>query len=186
MRLLVGLLLVCTLTACAAQGAGPEAPAPAGEEPTTEPEPDLAVACTPIEQPPAQSGSHLIGDQDPPVPYNSVPPTSGWHASGAFAIDVHPPEEPLSEARQVSVLEAGGVVVTYRDIGDGARTRLEAHVREHHDSRVAVTSYAALDPGQVAFTAWGTLQRCDGLDLAALDAFTAAYADKEPATPGSH
>ncbi len=63
----------------------------------------------------------LIGDQGPPVPYSSSPPTSGWHASGAFSIAVHRPGDPLSEPMQVSVLGAGGVVVAYRDLLDEDR-----------------------------------------------------------------
>jgi hypothetical protein len=86
---------------------------------------------------------------------------------------------------QVSVLEAGGVVVTYRDVPDADRTALEEHVGATYAGRVAVTPYDQLEPGQVAFTAWGTLQRCDGLDLSTLDAFVDAYADKEPDVPGT-
>ena len=133
-----------------------------------------------------QGGEHLIGDQEPPVPYSSTPPTSGWHASGTFAIAVQPPDEPLSEAQQVSVLEAGGVVVTHAGLDDAELRELTEHVREHYDGRVAVTSYDALDDGEVVFAGWGVLQRCDGVDLAALDAFVEAYADPEPAVPGSH
>lgn len=152
------------------------------------PAPDTADTdvCGPVEEPPRQSGSHLLGDQQPPVAYSSTPPTSGWHASGAFDITVQPPDDPLPEPQQVSVLEAGGVVVAYRDIGDEQRTRLEQHVRAHHEGTVAVTPYEELEPGHVAFTAWGTLQRCEGVDLAALDAFTAAHAANDPDDPGAH
>lgn len=136
-----------------------------------------AVDCGPVEQPPQQSGSHLLGDEEPPVPYSSTPPTSGWHVSGAVAIGVHGPDEPLSEPRQVSVLESGGVVVTYNGLTDADRARLEEHVGDHYPGRVAVSPYEALEEGQVAFTGWGHLQRCTGLDVAALDAFVAEHAD---------
>lgn len=153
-----------------------------------QPAPDTAGSdvCGPVEEPPLQSGSHLIGDQQPPVPYSSTPPTSGWHAAGAVEITVHPPDDPLPEPEQVSVLEAGGIVASYRDIGEEERTRLEDHVRQHHDGTVAVTPYEQLEPGQVAFTAWGTLQRCTGLDLAAFDAFVAVHVGKDPGDPGAH
>jgi hypothetical protein len=94
------------------------------------------------------------------------------------------PGRSTAKPKQVSVLEAGGVVVTYRDVSDGDRRRLEEHVRANHAGRVAVTPYDQLEPGQIAFTAWGTLQRCDGVDLSALDAFVATYADEEPDVPG--
>lgn len=169
--LLAALALV--LAACGAQ------PAPVGEAVTT-------AACDPVEFPAPQPGGHLIGDQEPPVAYSSVPPTSGWHTSGAFSIAVHGPDDPLPEPRQVSVLEAGGVVVAYHDLDEETRTELEEHVRERHPERVAVTPYDRLEPGQVAFTAWQTLQRCEGLDLAELDAFVAEHASAEPDTPGTH
>jgi hypothetical protein len=119
------------------------------------------------------------------MPYSSSPPTSGWHASGAYSITVQAPDDPLSEPAQVSVLEAGGAVVTYRDLPDVDRTALEEHVATNHAGRVAVTPYDQLQPREVAFAAWGTLQRCDGLDLAALDAFIAAHTEQAD-VPGEH
>lgn len=160
-------------------------PGPVETEPTDEP-PEADSACAPVEQPPLQTGSHLLGDQEPPVPYSSVPPTSGWHASGAFSIAVQPPGETLTEPQQVSVLEVGGVVVTYHDLGEEDRVALEEHVTRHHEGRVAVTPYGQLERGEVAFTAWGVLQRCDGVDLEALDAFTAAHGEAEVGVPGEH
>lgn len=148
------------------------------------PGPEATADCGEVETVPVQGGEHLIGDRPPPVPYNSTPPTSGWHTSGAFTIAIHAPDDQLSEPRQVSVLEAGGVVVTHRDLPGSERARLEAHVRDHYDGRVALTSYPDLEPGAVAFTGWGVLQRCDAVDIDALDAFVNAYADERPATPG--
>jgi hypothetical protein len=152
---------------------------PAAEEPAAE-----AAACGPVEHPPEQGGQHLIGDQEPPVPYSSTPPTSGWHSSGAFEIAIQPPDDPLSEPRQVSVLEAHAVVVTYRDLEDEDRAALEALVREHYEGRAAVTPYDQLEPGQVGLTAWGTLQLCEGLDVEAVAAFIDEHAAEEPAVPG--
>lgn len=137
-------------------------------------------SCGEVTNPPPEDGGHLLGDQQPPTPYGSTPPTSGWHVSGHTPVTVRPPDEPLSEPRQVSVLEAGGVVVTYRELSPEERTALEDHVREHHAGTVAVTAYEELEPGEVAFTAWGVRQRCDGVDTEALDAFVDAHADQDP------
>ena len=140
--------------------------------------------CDEPDMPALQGGDHLIGDQPPPVPYNSVPPTSGWHSSGAFDIAVQPRDQPLTAPEQVSALEAGAAVVTYRDLPAADLDSLEGHVRQRYGGRVAVSAYDELDQGAVAFTAWGVRQFCDGVDLAALDAFVTAYADEQPAVPG--
>ena len=139
--------------------------------------------CDAPERPTLQGGDHLIGDREPPVPYSSTPPTSGWHASGAFDIAVQPQDDPLSEPEQVSVLEAGAVVVTYRELADADRIALETHARQYA-GRIAVTPYEKLREGEVAFTGWGALQRCEALDLAALDQFVKTYADEQPSNPG--
>lgn len=163
-----------------------ESPTPAAEADPETPEGDTvaAVTCAPVDRPPVQGGEHLIGDQEPPVPYSSTPPTSGWHSSGAFEIAIHGPEDPLSEPRQVSVLEAGGAVIAYRDLGDDDRRALEDLVRDRYDGRVSLTPYDKLEPGHVAMTGWGVLQRCDGVDLEAVSAFVEEHADEEPDTPG--
>lgn len=137
-----------------------------------------ADACDGETHPPREDGGHLLGNQEPPVPYRSTPPTSGWHTSSRTAAAVQPPDEPLSEPRQVSVLETGGVVVTYHELAAAERTALEDHVREHHAGTVAVTPYGKLETGEVVFTAWGVRQRCDGVDTDALDAFVAAHAEE--------
>lgn len=143
-------------------------------------------SCWPEQLPSQQFGLHLIGDRPPPVPYSSTPPTSGWHTSGGVGIEISPPGDPLSEPQQVSILEAGGVVVTYHRLSEADRGQLEAHVRDRFPGRVAVTSYDKLGYGQVALTAWGVLQRCEALDLAALDSFVATHAAARPETPGTH
>lgn len=199
--------------AIAVAGCGPAAPAsPAataptggtprstpGSSPTAQPDPtpsdgtasslasstpDAVPTCARIERPQLQSGSHLLGGQKPPVPYSSHPPTSGWHASGRVDVDVYDGDDPLNEPAQVSVLEAEGVVVTYGTLPDAQVARLARHVRDRYPGRVAVTPYRRLDDGEVAFTAWGVLQRCDSVDLAALDRFVRRFAADEPIEPG--
>ncbi len=120
-----------------------------------------------------QFGSHLLGDAEPPVPYSSVPPSSGWHASGAPPMGVH--DQPLSEPVQVLALEAGGVVVTYNDIPDADLASLSGSATDVHTGQVVTTPYERIPAGTVVLASWGALQRCDGLDLTALDAFVAAY-----------
>ena len=146
------------------------------QQPAPAASPGATGRCEAAEPQPVQHGSHLVGDAEPPVPYSTTPPTSGWHASGSVPVAVQPARRPLSEPELVSVLEAGGVVVSHRGLDRSQRRRLAAHVRRRWPGRVSVTGYDQLADGQVVFTAWGVLQRCDGVDLAALDAFAEAYA----------
>lgn len=133
---------------------------------------DAARACGQEERPPEQSGGHLIGDAGPPRPYNSVPPTSGWHSAGAPRYGVH--DEPLTEPEQVTVLELGGVVLSHGEIPAEERAELEAIARRHE--RVAVTPYDRLKTGEVAMAAWGVLRRCDGVHLDTIARFVDAHA----------
>lgn len=145
--------------------------------------PAAGEACAPIERPPLQAGSHLLDGAEPPVPYSSTPPTSGWHASGALDVSVHGPEDPLTEPEQVSVLEAEGVVISYRDIAPEDVEAINDLVSSDYDGRAAVTPYDELDSGQIALTAWGALQRCQSLDLEVVRAFLDEHAGDD-VSPG--
>ena len=145
--------------------------------PSAMPEPvavETQAGCLDVEHPPEQSGGHLLGDATPPVPYSSVPPTSGWHASGKPARGVHGEGDPLSEPEQVTILELGGVVVTWNGLAAGERAELEEWVTANAEV-VASSPYEEIGTGHVALAAWGVLQRCDRLDLQAIAAFVAEH-----------
>lgn len=145
--------------------------------------PPPTARCDAVEHPRLQGGLHLLGDAEPPEDYSSSPPTSGWHTAGMPRTEIRMADRPLSEPEQVSVLEAGGVVVTYGGAADGVRA-LTDEVTERYADRVAVTPYDGLADGEVAFTSWGVLQRCAGPDLAALETFVSVYGS-DPATDHS-
>jgi hypothetical protein len=134
-------------------------------------------ACAPEETFPPQGEGHLVGDQKPPVPYNSTPPTSGWHASGDVPIAVAPVDKPLTEPEQVTVLELGGVVVSYKELPAEDVATLTSLVTEQLAGRAALTRYDKLKPGEIALTGWGVLQRCTSIDEAAITAFAGAHAE---------
>lgn len=137
-------------------------------------DPGVAGDCDEAEEQPRQEGSHLLGDQAPPVPYTSSPPTSGWHTSG------RPPDpgayvEPVSEPQQVHHLEQGGVVVAY---DPSVPTELEGQLQripEEVDG-VVVTPYSQAMPSAITLTAWGILQRCTSATAADVAAFRDAHA----------
>lgn len=155
---------------------------PDGDAEVTVPPP--TALCGPVEHPRLQGGLHLLGAAAPPEDYSSSPPTSGWHTAGVPRIEIRGADRPLSEPEQVSVLEAGAVVVTYGGTADGVRALVD-EVAERYAGRVAVTPYDGLAAGEVAFTSWGVLQRCTGPDLAALETFVAAYGSDSIATDHS-
>lgn len=162
-------LAVCVAVALAACSSAGAAPSP-------------TERCGAVETFPVQGGGHLIGDQQPPVGYNSTPPTSGWHSSNA--IQIGPFDDPLPEPDQVSILEVRGIVVTHGELGDGERAALQDEARRFR-GQVATTPFSELGPGEVVLAGWGALQRCDGVDPAAIGPFVEAYAVEEPDVTGS-
>lgn len=131
--------------------------------------------CQAAEQQPVQGGSHLIGDADPPVPWSTDPPTSGWHGTGAgFPAGAY--AEAVPESEQVAVLERGGVVVAFDPGLDpetaGSLLELAAQV----DGDVVVTPHVRALPTPVALTAWGVLQRCDVVAASDVAAFVEVHA----------
>lgn len=134
----------------------------------------VAAGCEPPERPQLQEGSHLLGDQPPPVPYTSSPPTSGWHSSGR-PLDPGAYTEPVSEPQQVRVLEQGGVVLAYDpSLPDDRVGRLQQLAGEVEG--VVVTPYEPAMPAPITLTAWGVLQRCDAVAAADVAAFRDAHA----------
>ena len=148
-----------------------------GGDPSPAGVPAATASCGEVDFPPVQFGSHLIGDAAPPVAYSSVPPTSGWHTSGAPPIGVHESPPGLSEPQQVATLEAGGVVITHGPLEESTRADLVEAVEARWADRTVVTPYAELSDGAVALTSWGALQHCTDVDLTAIEAFVATYAE---------
>lgn len=136
-------------------------------------DPLAAADCDPVERPQLQEGSHLLGDNEPPVPYSSSPPTSGWHSSGR-PLDPGTYLDEVSGPQQVRVLEQGGVVVAYDP--DLSPDEVESYQRLPEQlGSVVVTPYAdAATP--VTLTAWGVLQRCQSVTVAEVEAFFETHA----------
>lgn len=173
-RQLRGLAALTTL-ALAAAGCGRGADDPAARASPSASATTPAAGCQAEEHPPLQAGSHLIGDADPPVPYSSVPPTSGWHASGALRTGVH--DEALSDPEIVALLEVGQVVAVYdpATLADDEVAALEELATTAHDGRLHVTPGNTALPAPLTLTAWGVLQRCDAVSAEAIANFVLAH-----------
>ncbi len=104
---------------------------------------------------------HLLPNATPPS-YLTDPPTSGPHTPGA---EVHGLlDRPISPIEQVTTLEAGTVIVQYRDPAD-----LDA-VHSLAGPTVVVAPAPKL-PARIIATAWLKKLTCRGVDRHALDGF---------------
>lgn len=166
MRTTAVIALTIVLAGCSGAGAGTGTPV-------------ATARCGAPAVPQVQFGSHLLGDSQPPVPYSSTPPTSGWHASGAISIGVGP----LTEPQQVSVLESGAVVVTHGSLSVSERAALRDLASGDNGGRVAVAPYDRLPAKVVMLAGWEVLQRCNSVDPEAVAIFVGTYADDEPTVP---
>lgn len=122
------------------------------------------AACTEIREPqdPA-SGIHLLDFDD--VEWQSDPPTSGPHLSAPTPRGVL--VTPLDYPMQVTVLEAGQVMVQYdASLTDDERAGLEALAGEG-----TVVAPADELPERIVATAWTWKLTCDSVDEAALTEF---------------
>lgn len=123
-------------------------------------------------------GNDHIRPGSPHPPYNSNPPTSGWHWADPKDWGIY--NTPQVQEQLVHNLEHGGIVIQYNNLSSAELQRLVAFVQKdpHH---IVVAPYPGLDSGvRVAFTAWTVSQECDGVDLAALADFIDEFRDQGP------
>src|SRR5262249_5497115 len=111
----------------------------------------------------------------PHAPYNSVPPTSGQHVPQTVACGIY--RNPIPEELQVHALEHGHVLIQYSLDLPAAGVRELEGLGRRHPRDVLIAPYPRLDHG-VAATAWGRIDRMDGVDLDRLDRFVRAFAGR--------
>lgn len=139
----------------------------------TRPEPGPQVQTFPI-----QGRVHIARGQTH-QPYNSTPPTSGWHYADAVA----PPgvaAQQIPDEVQVHNLEHGEILIQY-DCPDGCPemvSALEAIVRSY-PKKVILAPYRGINR-PIALTAWGKLTYLDSVDEPFIRRFIAANKDKGP------
>ena len=135
----------------------------------------------------AQEAVH-IKPGEPHPPYNSNPPTSGWHWAAAQTWGVYTTQQ--VQEQLVHNLEHGGVVIQYNNLSGPEVQRLTDLVRR--DPRhLILAPYPSLPAdAKVALAAWnappavaqavGRLMYCTGVDENAMSAFITSYRDKAP------
>lgn len=107
----------------------------------------------------------------PPPSYPTEPPTSGPHQSGGLAGGVV--DQPLPGPVQVGALEAGQVLLQYRDLTGQEQADLAALA----GPQVIVAPHPAL-PTRVVASAWRTRLPCRSVDAEALNRFVAEHAGR--------
>jgi hypothetical protein len=122
----------------------------------------------------SQGNVHVaLGTSTPP--YNSDPPTSGWHTAELAPWGSH--LEVQHDQRLLHNMEDGGIVLWY---ANGTLEENRAHVAALEAvvpsafNRVVIAPRDGM-PTTYALTAWQRLQRFGSIDAEAMQAFIAAY-----------
>lgn len=121
----------------------------------------------------SQGNAHVtLGTATPP--YNSDPPTSGWHTPELAPWGSH--LEPQPDQMLVHNMEDGGVILWYAQGTPEENARHVAALQEVAGNyRSIVIVPRAGMPTTYALTAWQRLQRFDAIDADAMRTFIAAY-----------
>jgi len=122
----------------------------------------------------AQGASH--------PPYNSVPPTSGWHYAHITDYGIH--TEPIPDEVQIHNLEHGAVLIQYRpDVAEemiaDMRDFVENLRTDQGFCRLILAPYPELDR-PVALTAWGRILKMDVFDRPIALSFAGYFLDQGP------
>ncbi len=125
---------------------------------------------------PIQSRDHInIGDPHPP--YNSNPPTGGWHYASPSRVGVF--TDGLADETLVHNLEHGHVWLSYRDADDDEALDLFREMRDAYPQHVIVT-YRPENDTRIAAAAWGRLLTLDELNADEIHAFIQRYRARAP------
>ncbi len=167
-----------TLSARAAQGAPAGAPG-AGAPTPGEVDAAAGAEASPrgvVKRYPSQGVAHIrLGDSHPP--YNSNPPTSGWHTPETAPWGAHRREIP--DQVIVHNLEHGGIWISYRDPSNTELVdRLET-LAGRYRSKVIVTPRPQND-APIAVAAWTRLMKLDEYDEDKIVRFIEAYRNRGP------
>lgn len=109
--------------------------------------------------------------------YATDPPTSGPHQPGR--LDGGVLENPLSKPLQVGALEAGQILLQYRDLSPVDQAKLATLA-----SPVVIVAPNPTLAQPVVASAWRTRQFCDAVDIAELGRFVHDHAGADPARAG--
>ena len=125
-----------------------------------------------------QGRDHISSGQAHP-PYNTVPPTSGWHY-----VDPAPwgaSDKPVQDEVQVHNLEHGGIMIQYW-CGDGCPDLVAQlkGIASRYRSKVILAPYDKPLPNRIALTAWTWIDTFDSFDEARIVDFIDRHKNRAP------
>jgi len=133
--------------------------------------------CDPIQTFPVLSRDHINPGETHP-PYNSNPPTNGWHWPNPQDWGIYTAQQ--FQEQLVHNLEHGGIVVQYNGLTPVDVQRITDFV-QHDSYHMILAPYPGLPTGvNVALTAWSHLLTCNGVNESAMSSFVNAYRDQGP------
>ncbi|OGF56896.1 MAG: hypothetical protein A2Z21_07275 [Candidatus Fraserbacteria bacterium RBG_16_55_9] len=132
--------------------------------------------------PVTDQGHRIISPGEAHPPYNSTPPTSGWHYAIPARWGIH--DGPIPDEVQLRNLAGGGVLVQYQsNLPAEELQQLRAFVAELRKDQkycqVVLAPYERLDQ-KIVLTAWGRIDRLAGFDPHQIRDFIDAFITKGP------
>ncbi|MHB8626431.1 MAG: DUF3105 domain-containing protein [Aggregatilineales bacterium] len=122
-------------------------------------------------------GQTHIADGSGHPPYNSNPPTSGWHYGTPANWGIY--HATLPDETLVHNLEHGGIWLSYRDANDTQTiAQLDAIVNQFPDH--VILTYRPTDDKAIAVAAWGHLLKLDSVDSKLILDFINRYIRQGP------
>jgi hypothetical protein len=131
---------------------------------------------------------HLAALTDPlPIPYNSNPPTSGYHYGGGTAPwGVH--TQPLDDKLVVHNLEHGGIAIYYRQDVDKATvdqlTSLAREIQQQTPCIVLMPRPVDQLDAPIALTAWTWLLKLESFNADEIRTFVRQHINQGPEQVG--
>lgn len=129
-----------------------------------------------------QGAAHIQPGQAHP-PYNSNPPTSGWHYETPAAPGVY--DQPIADETLGHNLEHGYVIISYNcarleGIGcDELKANLKNLFELKRGWKIIVVPRPSLDTG-IALTAWEVIDKFNTYDQSRIEDFIARFRDQGP------
>ena len=126
---------------------------------------------------------HIQTPTDPHPPYNSNPPTSGYHV-GSMVAPWGVQTQPISDEITVHNLEHGGVIIHYRQGLDQATvdqlTGLTRELQQQNPCIILLPRPAQQLDVPIAVTAWNYLLKLQSFDADAIRSFFRAHVGRGP------